>query len=321
MDENELRKKITPLSAIYSVAEHSRSLLVALNDGVLPSNVKGGYNLRVLLRRSLNFIEKYGWKLDLPELCKRHAKELKKMYPELLENLDNVTEILEFEKNKYKETKTRNRQLIGKMLRKGKEIKTQKLLELYDNQGISPEEIKEEGKKQNQKIEVPENFYSLVNELHEKKEQKTQTKKQEDLQLNLPPTKILYYDHYDYVAFEAKILKIIKNKVILDRTAFYPTSGGQLHDEGKIGSAKVLEVYKQGPHIVHVVKGEGLKVGQKVDSKINIERRTQLAQHHTATHILNGVAKSSWKTRFPGRSIQNTGKSKIGYNPLRFTKQ
>ena len=53
---SELKKNILDLAALYSVAEHSRVLLVALSDGALPSNVGGGYNLRVILRRALSFI-------------------------------------------------------------------------------------------------------------------------------------------------------------------------------------------------------------------------------------------------------------------------
>ena len=86
----ELKEKIIPLSALYSIGEHSRSLLVALNDGVLPSNVAGGYNLRVILRRALSFIEQYKWSLDLGEICEWHAHYLKQMYPEIDENLEEV---------------------------------------------------------------------------------------------------------------------------------------------------------------------------------------------------------------------------------------
>ncbi len=305
VNEKELKNQIMPLSAIYSIAEHSRSLLVALSDGVLPSNVKGGYNLRVLFRRALNFIDSYGWKVDISEVCEKHSKELKSLYPELLESLENVKTILDFEKNKFAETKKRNQQIITGLISKGKKIDEKKLVELYDSQGITPEEIRQEAEKNNQTIEIPDNFYSIVSSLHEKKEQQTQTKKKEDLKIDSPPTEILYYEHYDYVAFEAKIQEIFGNKIVLDRTAFYPTSGGQLHDLGKIGSSKVLEIYKHGPHIVHVVGSHSFKKGQKVDCRIDIERRTQLAQHHTATHILNGVCR-----KLLGKHIFQAGAAK-----------
>ena len=57
----ELKKEIEPIAGIYSIADHSKTLLYALTDGALPSNVKGGYNLRLVLRRALDFIYKFKW--------------------------------------------------------------------------------------------------------------------------------------------------------------------------------------------------------------------------------------------------------------------
>ncbi|HII89112.1 TPA: hypothetical protein HA253_05960 [Candidatus Woesearchaeota archaeon] len=59
IETKELREKVLPLAALFSVGEHARSLLFAISDGGLPSNVGGGYNLRVILRRALSFIDKY----------------------------------------------------------------------------------------------------------------------------------------------------------------------------------------------------------------------------------------------------------------------
>src|SRR3989338_1147092 len=133
----ELKRKILPLAALYSVAEHSRSLLVALSDGVLPSNVAGGYNLRVILRRALAFIDSYGWQVELPKLCEMHAEYLKPQFPELSENLDEVAEILEAEKRKFSETKSRSAQIVQHLVSKQENIGEEKLVELYDSNGIS----------------------------------------------------------------------------------------------------------------------------------------------------------------------------------------
>jgi len=65
----ELRNKIMPMTALYSIAEHARSLLFAINDGKLPSNVDGGYNLRVIFRRAISFIDKLKWDIDLADVC------------------------------------------------------------------------------------------------------------------------------------------------------------------------------------------------------------------------------------------------------------
>jgi len=291
MDVKELREMILPLAGLYSVGDHARSLLVALSDGALPSNVGGGYNLRVILRRALSFIDKYGWKIDLADVCRRHAQYLKPLFPELMENLDDVSQILEVEKKKYNATKEKSKQIISRLVKE--RLDERKLLQLYDSQGISPEIIREEAEKLGKKIAVPENFYAKVAELHEKKEQAHATEREEKLDLeDVKETEARYYDDYTHAEFRAKVLKVIKNKVVLDHSYFYPTSGGQVHDTGMINACRVVDVFRQGNNVVHVIEKEcGLKKGDSVDCKVDMARRRQLAQHHTATHIVNAAAR------------------------------
>ncbi|MBS3096530.1 alanine--tRNA ligase [Candidatus Woesearchaeota archaeon] len=290
-DVKELREKILELAALYSVAEHSRALLVALSDGALPSNVGGGYNLRAILRRALSFIDKYKWKIDLPDVCRWHADYLKPLFPELSDNLDEVTKILEVEKSKYEATKQKTHSMISKLV--NEDIDDKRLLLLYDSYGITPEIVREESLKLGKKIDVPENFYARVAELHEKQEQEHATRREEKLNLeNVPETKAMYYHDYTKNRFRAKIIKIIGNKVILNETYFYPTSGGQLHDVGKINDEEVVDVFKQGGVIVHVLKEKPkLKENQEVECEIDLQRRLQLAKHHTSTHIINAAAR------------------------------
>jgi len=291
MGVSELRKQILPLAALYSVAEHSRALLVALSDGALPGNVGGGYNLRTVLRRALSFIDRYGWNLDLAEICKWHAEYLEPLFPELSDNLDNVSKILGVEKRKYIASKEKAKQITVVIVKK--DIDERKLLELYDSQGIQPEMIRVEAAKLGKKVVIPENFYSKVSELHEQRKQVHAIVREERLELEgLPETEALYFEDYRKIKFGAKVLKIIDNKVILDRSYFYPTSGGQLHDLGVINGKKVVDVFKQGNIIVHVMESKPLlRIGGEIIAEINFEKRKQLTQHHTATHIVNAAAK------------------------------
>jgi len=288
---NELKNHIQELAALYSVAEHSRALLVALNDGALPSNVGGGYNLRVILRRALSFIDKYKWDIYLPDLCRRHADYLEQLFPELMENLDEVEKILEVEKQKYEATKQKTNSMISKLVKE--ELDDKKLLVLYDSYGITPEVVREEALKFDKKIIIPENFYARVAELHEKQEQEHATRREEKLSLeNVSDTKALYYHDYKKNKFKAKAIKIIDNKIILDETYFYPTSGGQLNDLGTLNNQNVVDVFKQGGIIVHVLSQKpDFKEGDEVIGEIDLQRRLQLAKHHTSTHIINAAAR------------------------------
>ena len=288
----DLKHQIEPIAALYSIAEHSRALLVALTDGALPSNVGGMYNLRVLYRRAQGFIDKYGWGLDLTEICSWHAEYLKPIFPELHEELLNVKKILSVEKKKYEATKQKTKEIISRVLQK--ELKTKDLVELYDSNGINPEIIKIEAQKQGKKIKIPSNFYKLVAERHKVEEQETQTEREEKLDLaGIPETTCTYFGDWKKTEFRAQVIKIIDNNVILSKTCFYPVSGGQMHDTGTLAGIPVIDVYKQGPHIVHVLQEKPkFTEGETIIGKINFERRKQLTQHHTATHIINAAART-----------------------------
>jgi len=288
VSSDELKKQILPLSALYSVAEHSRSLLVALSDGILPSNVGGGYNLRVILRRALGFIDSYGWKVDLAKMCELHAAYLKPQFPELSENLKEVAEVLEVERRKHNESKGRARQVVSRLLQKG-QISEEKLIELYDSQGINPSQIAEEASHRGKKIVVPENFYALVAEKHEAKVQQAASKREQKFDLEgVQATEALYYHDYKKIKFKAKVVQILDKNVILDKTYFFPTSGGQINDTGKLDEQDVVDVFRQGKHILHVLKDKpDFHEGFIVEGKIDFDRRKQLSQHHTVTHVFN----------------------------------
>ncbi len=290
-DVETLKSNILPLAGIYSIAEHSRALLTVFNDGGLPSNVGDSYNLRIILRRMLSFADKYGWDIDVHKLFELHAKYLKPQYPELSQNLDNVKKIFDVEKEKYEKTKEKSRQIVSRIL--GKEIMVDDLVRLYDSQGIQPELIAEEARNLGKNVKVPENFYSMVSELHGKQEQKHATKKKTDIDFGeLPATKALYFADYKRGENTAKVLSTTDKCVVLDETVAYPTSGGQLHDVGTINGEEFVDVFKHGSLIVHQMKEKPkFKAGDNVKVQIDIKRRLQLTKHHTATHIINEAAR------------------------------
>jgi alanyl-tRNA synthetase len=108
----------------------------------------------------------------------------------------------------------------------------------------------------------------------------------------LPATQQLFYADEYSKEFEAKVLKIIDDQyVILDRTLFYPTSGGQQNDTGILNGRQVVNVERWGNIIVHYVEKPNFKTGQFVVGKLDWPRRLQLMRHHDATHIINGVSR------------------------------
>jgi len=307
IDVKELKEKILPFKAFYSVLDHSRALLFALADGALPSNSGGGYNLRFILRRALRFIEQFGWDLELTDVVRefvraftgkkpRHVTDIKgeellevglhPMFSKLAENLPDVEKILIYEKKKYIESKKRAKQFLANYIKKKKTIGVKELIELYDSQGILPEEVKSVVD-----IKIPSDFYSKVAERHVERKKEAKVEPKYELK-GLAPTYLLFRDAEQLKEFEAKVLKIInKRYVILNETAFYPTSGGQLCDTGTLNGQKVVSVEKRGPYVVHEVENINFKEGDFVIGKIDWRRRKATTRNHTATHIINGVVR------------------------------
>ncbi len=100
--------------------------------------------------------------------------------------------------------------------------------------------------------------------------------------------KLYYYDSY-ITCFDANIISIKKCKdiyeIILDKTYFYPTSGGQQFDKGKINGCEIIDVKEEGDFILHISMKE--PEGTKANCLIDWDRRFDFMQQHTGQHILS----------------------------------
>jgi alanyl-tRNA synthetase len=115
-------------------------------------------------------------------------------------------------------------------------------------------------------------------------------------------TERLYYNQPDRRAFDASVLRTEtrgeRTAVWLDRTAFYPTSGGQPFDSGRLGDATVVDVEDdESGDIVHLVAGVSPEVGATVHGAIDWNRRFDHMQQHTGQHILSAVLERAFGAR------------------------
>ncbi|MDP6899190.1 MAG: alanine--tRNA ligase, partial [Candidatus Nitrosopelagicus sp.] len=286
LSDEQINRIITPLEGVYLIIDHIRTLIFAISDGALPSNVGGGYNLRIMLRRIVSTMGRLKLKFDLDEIIDIQIDYLKNTYPELEKTREDVKEIISIETGRYDSSKQRMQKIVSKL---NKEPKVEDLITLYESDGVTPEYLKE------MKVisEIPSSFYSKLSDLH-------QSKKQKD-QVNLPlegvaDTELLFYAD-DPREFDAKVLQSFENFVVLDRTAFYARGGGQEPDHGKIAGQEIVDITKHGNIVVHEIKGNVPKEGDTVSCVVDAKRRDGITKNHTSTHIINTSARSvlgSW---------------------------
>ena len=276
--DDQLKKIITPLEGMYLIADHLRTLIFAIADGALPSNVGGGYNLRMMLRRINGTINRLNLKLDIDELIDAHIDYLKDTYPELDEKREDVKIILKIESSRYEESKIHMKKKAEKIREKGAPS-VDELITLYESDGITPEYLKEI----DAISEIPSQFYTKLSDLHQSEKKKAIT----ELPLEeLPETEMLFYKD-DPMEFEAKVIKVLDDQVVLDRTSFYARGGGQEPDLGTIAGFNVVNVDKHANIIVHKLEGGIPKEGDTVQCKVDQTRRANITKNHTSTHIIN----------------------------------
>ncbi|WP_298669889.1 alanine--tRNA ligase [uncultured Methanofollis sp.] len=290
-----LDKMITPIEKIYAIADHTRCLAYMLGDCVVPSNVREGYLARLVIRRTLRMMADLNLKESLADLVEMQMKIVG--LDAFQQDVKVVREILDREVEKYAATLARGSRIVQRIARtykkKSERIPLQEVVTLYDSHGIPPEMVKEIAAQEGAVVEIPDNFYSQIADLHSENHVEKEVDplaKYRERVAGLPATKKLYYEQPADVEFEAMVLDYFDGYAVLDQTLFYPEGGGQPFDTGTLvtteSMVRVEEVIKLGEVILHKVKGGTLKRGNRVKGILDEERRWSLMRHHTATHII-----------------------------------
>lgn len=237
MDSKEVKSAILPLKDMYIVLDHTRTVMMTIIDGSLPSNVGGGGNVRNVLRRAFAILHKNGWwdKIGgMPgflDIFEYHKQDLEGILGPF-SHYASFNEIIEVEYDRWINTDDVMKKNLQKLLAK----RNGKLsLDDWDlcmsSYGIPADTIS-----QLSGLEVPTNLYYYIDD------KKSRLTKPPNVALydttHLPETENLYYKDHKLYEFDAEIIEVFENKsdpknsiiVILDRSAFYPTSGGQIND-------------------------------------------------------------------------------------------
>ena len=301
IDVDTLKKAITPVKDMYIILDHTRSALMTITDGSLPSNVGGGGNVRNILRRVFSILEKNGWwsllKMeDFLKIFEMHKVDLEGICGTFAE-YKSFEDIIKVEFDRWKNTDEVQRKNLEKVIKQKKgKLAIDDWIVAIESWGIPADKVA-----QISGIPVPGNLY------YEIALRKERMAKAPEVQLystvHLPETENLYYHDHNLMQFECTLVDVFanvldgnkKNILIVNKSAVYPTSGGQQHDTGVVRiegldiEFKIVNAEKVGKVILHILDKEipeGIQKGAKVHMKIDEARRNQLRAHHTGTHIV-----------------------------------
>jgi len=278
--------------SINAIVDHARAATFAIADGVYPSNEGRGYVIRKIIRRALLKARGLGNKQPfLFKLPNRFAELMGDVYPEIKQKKDNISKIIASEEEKYFLMIKEGRAQVGLI----GELSSSDIFRLYDTYGLPLEIIKEFAAEKGVNINA-KGFEALLKEQQERSRKKSMFDenifKKEELDLS---------QKTEYIGYKLTESKVVieqmfpaQGLIILDKTPFYPESGGQLSDQGIIccesGEFKVEKVFKVNEAIVHkgkVIKGR-MEEGAAA-AFVDTKRREALARAHTATHLLQAA--------------------------------
>ena len=140
-------------------------------------------------------------------------------------------------------------------------------------------------------------------------------------------TELLYLRDAYLTEFDATIVDAREGAVALDRTAFYPTGGGQPHDTGTLDGRAVVDVRKEGELVWHSFDPDAAQdtahddgrfaIGSAVHGVVDWDRRHRLMRTHSALHVLCGVIWNEWRVPVTGGNMEPLGaRMDFEFDPL-----
>ena len=301
------------------VADHVRSSLMLIGDGVRPGNDGRGYVLRRLIRRAVRSMRLLGVDTaTMPTLLTASKDAMKASYPELEENWGTISEVAYAEEDAFRRTLTAGTTILDAAVEKAKAapgapmISGEAAFSLHDTYGFPIDLTLEMASEQGVHVDEAA-FRALMEEQKERARADARAKKtgHTDVRIFHDIEKELgggsTFVGYTESASDAQVAGLLVDgvptpavsapaevEIILDRTPFYAEMGGQLADHGTIRLADggVIEVHDvQAPvrglsvHRGTLTEGTAT-LGEKAFAQIDTERRLAIARAHTATHMV-----------------------------------
>jgi alanyl-tRNA synthetase len=300
------------------IADHVRTALMVIGDGVVPSNEGRGYVLRRIMRRAIRSIRLLGWQEPAMPLLLPVARDcMAPSYPEIAADFDRISQYAYAEEDAFLTTLRAGTTILDTAIAEtkrsgGASLSGDKAFQLHDTYGFPIDLTLEIAAEEGLQVDE-EGFRRLMADQRARAKADAQARKTGHADLSayrgvLDEDGPVQFTGYHEVKREAKVRALLSPEgvvlpavgegdlveVVLNITPFYAEGGGQQPDHGLItlagGQAEVFDVQQPVPglivHRARVVRGE-LRTGEESFAEIDINRRKAISRAHTATHLVH----------------------------------
>lgn len=323
--------KDTQNNSLKVIADHIRSCSFMIVDGVIPSNEGRGYVLRRIIRRAI----RHGHKLGIRDsffykVVATLVEQMGEAYPELTKMQAQVEKVLKQEEVRFAETLDSGMVILEQAISdlSSKEIPGETVFKLYDTYGFPYDLTADIARERDLSVDK-EGFDKAMDAQRERA--RSVKSFSADYAKAIDVDGSTDFTGYDLLKDKGNVIALFKdgeavNKLnegeqgmlVLDQTPFYAESGGQVGDHGELVSGStvfnVTDTQKQGDvfaHIGTVTKGS-MAVGNECDTFVEESERQQIAEHHSATHLMHAALRDVL-----GDHVQQKG-SQVDAERLRF---
>ena len=312
------------------IADHIRSCVFLISDGVIPEKEGRGYVLRRIMRRGIRHGYKIGAKKPFMHLLVRDLiKLMNSAYPELKKKQKDIIELIKNEEIKFFETLETGidilEETISKM--KNKTLSGDVAFKLHDTYGFPFDLTADIAREKHLDIDE-KRFNECMNQQKETSKASSSFKSSLPAASGIEETEFLGYENLES---NSKVLVIWKDQERIDaaknkeeiffacnQTPFYAEAGGQIGDKGKFASqsstGSILDCKKQGKVYIHkaIVDKGNIKTGDVIKMSVQKEKRSAIAIHHSSTHLVHAALREVL-----GEHVKQKG-SLVDENKLRF---
>ncbi|NCF45407.1 MAG: alanine--tRNA ligase [Proteobacteria bacterium] len=326
-------QEILQTASLRVIADHIRSSAFLIVDGVLPGNEDRAYVLRRIIRRGL----RHGYKLDIQgsffhKLVPVLVEEMGDAYPLLAERADAVVSALADEEARFSETLNQGMELLKKELGgvTGQTLPGDVAFKLYDTYGFPVDLTADVARELNMEVDQ-----AGVDEAMEAQRARGRaaTSFSTTLGQKISMQDRVQFCGYEQLSNDASVVAIFDEQgdplealdvsdtggvVVLDKTAFYAESGGQVGDSGLLHSERasfvVVDTQISGDQYLHIGRLQQgcIRAGDTLQAAVDDPSRTQTRANHSATHLLHAALR-----QVLGEHVQQKG-SLVNAEKLRF---